>query len=174
MKYKAFTLVELILVMALLAILTVLLIGNLNSSLKKGRDAQRKNDLAQLQRALELYYEDNKGYPSFTSIFGKKLCQDLTCVVGEAGYMVKTPNDPNTASYQYIYYPAPTGSSGKSSYYYLYSYIENDLDKGSNVSIPGFVNPYDLNITECGASTPQVVCRYYSSSSNAPQLTPAP
>lgn len=173
MKRKGFTLVELILVMALLAILAIMLIGNFNASLKKGRDAQRKNDLSQLQKALEIYYEDNKSYPSFTSIFNKKLCPNDICTVGGITYMVKTPSDPTTTKYKYVYYPAPA-QNGITSYYYLYSYIENDQDQGPNVSMGGYDDPFGGSTTECGASTTQIFCRYYVSSSNAPQLTPRP
>jgi len=166
--------VELVLVMALLAILAVMLIGNFNASLKKGRDAKRKNDLSQVQKALELYYEDNKSYPTFTNIFSKKLCTNDICVVGSTIYMVKTPSDPTSTKYKYVYFPAPTTAIGVSPYYYLYSYIENDQDVGPNVNRGGYVIPADTDLTECGASTDTVFCRYYVSSSNAPQLTPSP
>lgn len=173
MKHKGFTLVELILVMALLSILAIMLIGNFNAVLKKGRDAQRKNDLAQLQKALEIYYEDNKSYPTFTAIFNKKLCKNSSCAVGDTNYMVRTPNDPNSSKYTYVYIPAPV-ENNKSTYYYLYSYIENDQDQGPNVSMTGFINPIDSTTTECGVVVNNTYCRYYISSSSAPQLTPAP
>jgi general secretion pathway protein G len=175
MKKKGFTLIELILVMALLAILAIMLIGNFNAALKKGRDAQRKNDLAQLQKALEMYYEDNKTYPTFTNIFGKKLCLADNCTNARPSYMVKTPTDPSSSKYTYVYYPGPA-LNGFSNYYYLYSYIENDQDQGQNVNMSGFINPDDASTTECKAvgSTTSTLCRYYVSSSSAPQLTPAP
>lgn len=173
MEHKGFTLIELILSMTLLAVLALMLIGNFSTTLKRGRDAQRKNDLSQLQKALELYYEDNKSYPTFTNIFNKKLCLDDNCGLGGTVYMVKTPTDPSSSKYTYIYYPEPV-QNGISSYYYLYSYMENDLDQGQNINNNGFVNPGDASITACGVAPISVYCRYYVSSSNAPQLTPAP
>lgn len=171
MKHKGFTLVELILVMALVAILALLIIGNFNATLKKGRDARRKNDLSQIQKTLELYYEDNRTYPVFADndIFGKKLCTGHTasattaCAVTETTYMVRTPQDPNSA-YTYRYEPSVSGSS-----YYLYAYIENDLDQSSGVSISGFTTN-----EKCDAAKTITNCRYAVSSSNADPLTPNP
>ena len=163
---QGFTLIELLLVIALLGLLAIILLGNFNQTLMRGRDSQRKNDMAQLQRALESYYEDNHTYPTFTSIFGQGLCTTQACAVNDTNYMVKTPNDPNSA-YTYLYVPAPTPNpSGPSSSYYMYTYIENTLDKGQNISQKGFTTN-----AKCGTN---IACRYYVSSSGAPQLTPSP
>jgi len=64
MNKKGFTLIELLLVIIILGFLTSLIAGNFFTSLKKGRDARRKGDLEQIQRALEMYYEDNRAYPN--------------------------------------------------------------------------------------------------------------
>lgn len=171
MKHKAhaFTLIELLIAIVILGMLVVMLIGNFNTTLKRGRDAQRKNDLSQIQKALELYYEDNKMYPVFAdnNIFGKKLCTSDAiiatgdCPAGDVTYMVRVPKDQNT-TYVYRYEPGPTGS-----FYYLYSYIENDLDQGNGVNINGFAGN-----EKCDAAMTTTNCRYYVGSSNASQLIP--
>ncbi len=166
MKYKAFTLIELLLAMAIMGILAVMLIGNFNTTMKRGRDAQRKNDLSQLQKALELYYEENSRYPigwASNDIFRKKLCTTPSCLASETVYMIKTPNDPSS-SFTYRYEPDANGSS-----YYLYTYIENDLDQGSAVSLTGYTTG-----EKCDAAKTTVDCRYYVGSSNAATLTPNP
>jgi len=160
---KSFTLIELLLSMTLLALLIVLFIGNYNTALKRGRDTQRKNDLSQLQKALEMYYEDNGTYPSFTDIFNTKLCTTAGCGATDTVYMIKTPRDPVLA-YTYRYVPNASGSL-----YYLYSFIENDLDSGSGVSVKGF----DTEVY-CDSAKTTVLCRYYVGSSNAPQVAPNP
>ena len=165
MNKKSFTLIELLLAITILGILATLVIGNYNYTLKRGRDAQRKNDLNTLQKTLEVFYEDNGAYPNFadTNIFGKKLCKTAailfttSCPIGEVTYMEKTPQDPNT-SYIYKYVPGLGGTS-----YYLYTYIENDLDTGSGVKIAGYAGVY------CNAGN-TALCRYYVSSSNADPL----
>jgi prepilin-type N-terminal cleavage/methylation domain-containing protein len=167
---QAFTLIELMVAMVILAILSLLLIGNFNTTMKRGRDASRKNDLGQIQRALEVYYEDNRGYPTFDIIANpiNKLCATQSCASGETVYMVKVPADPSTSyTYKYVPQPTPVGG-GVSSYYYLYSYLENDLDRGNGVNIKG----YTTN-AKCNAGN-TAVCKYYVGSTNAPQLTPSP
>ncbi|HCQ31158.1 TPA: hypothetical protein DIU27_02090 [Candidatus Collierbacteria bacterium] len=58
-----FTLIELLVVMGIMAVLTGLAAFNFNQSRLRARDVQRKNDLGQLQKALELYRNDNNEYP---------------------------------------------------------------------------------------------------------------
>jgi len=79
MNKKGFTLIELLVVIIVLGVLAALISGNFFTSLKKGRDAKRKADLEQIQRALEMYYEDKKAYPTFTFPFGGKLCENYPC-----------------------------------------------------------------------------------------------
>jgi len=60
---KGFTLVELLVVMAILGILVTLIGGAFVSAQMRGRDAQRKSDLKQIANALELFYNDYGHYP---------------------------------------------------------------------------------------------------------------
>ena len=50
--------IELILVMAIIGILSVIGIGSFTQATVKSKDTQRKNDLNQIAKALELYYND--------------------------------------------------------------------------------------------------------------------
>ena len=61
---RGFTLIELIVVIAIVGILTTLAVANVASSIKRARDSERINSLKQLQTALELYYQDHGSYPS--------------------------------------------------------------------------------------------------------------
>ena len=65
-KDKGFTLVELVLVVAIMGIMSVGIMLTLNpfAQFQKANDARRKSDLAQIQRALEIYYQDHGQYPS--------------------------------------------------------------------------------------------------------------
>lgn len=65
-KFKSgagFTLIELLVVMAIIGVLASLILLNIQSSLGRARDAQRKNDLKQIQTALQLYHNDYGHYP---------------------------------------------------------------------------------------------------------------
>lgn len=61
---EGFTVVELLIVMALIAILSIGALVAWQSQFAKARDAQRKTDLDKMQIALRLYYEDNGRFPT--------------------------------------------------------------------------------------------------------------
>lgn len=60
---KGFTLIELITVVAIIALLSTFVVASLSSSRQKSRDAQRIQAMKQVQNALELYRSDNNSYP---------------------------------------------------------------------------------------------------------------
>jgi prepilin-type N-terminal cleavage/methylation domain-containing protein len=62
-KNKGFSLIELLVVIAIIAVLTQVVIANMNDARKKSRDAKRISDVAQLQLALELYFNRCNAYP---------------------------------------------------------------------------------------------------------------
>ena len=66
MKQKGFTLVELLAVIAIIGVIAAVILVNLTSARSKSRDARRLADIYQFQKALELYYDDNKQYPPST------------------------------------------------------------------------------------------------------------
>ncbi|MCJ7740543.1 prepilin-type N-terminal cleavage/methylation domain-containing protein, partial [Candidatus Microgenomates bacterium] len=68
---SGFTLIELIIGMAIIAIISGALWGNFFSSLSKGRDSRRKQDLESVAKALEIYYNDKKAYPTALPAFGE-------------------------------------------------------------------------------------------------------
>ena len=60
---KAFTLIELVIVIAILGILLILSMMSWRRQLDKARDADRKTDLQRLSVAFEDYYNDHECYP---------------------------------------------------------------------------------------------------------------
>lgn len=138
-----FTFIELMLVIAILGVLLTLVSGNFLSSLKKGRDAKRKADLEQIQRAVEIYYDDNRAYPLTSSInfSGGQLCHPSGCATKV--YMQKIPNDPkSTGGYTYRYCTNATNSQ-----YQLYALFENSNDPKIIT-----VNPLSTCTTNCYSS----------------------
>ncbi len=105
---SGFTLVELLVVISILAMVTTLLFPNFMGARQRARDAQRKSDLLQIQKALELYKMDQNPpvYPT-TGAFGSSLCNQCwssnpNCT-GNV-YMRKFPCDPgSTVPSPYIY-----------------------------------------------------------------------
>lgn len=62
-SHKGFSLIELLVVIAIIALLTAIVTGNFTQSRGKSRDAKRVSDLAQIQLALELFFDRCNGYP---------------------------------------------------------------------------------------------------------------
>jgi prepilin-type N-terminal cleavage/methylation domain-containing protein len=129
---RGFTLMELIVVMAILAILSVMVMGSYRATQRKKNDLKRKSDLTQLGKALELYNNDLGVYPvSGTGLNAGKImgCGAGGLAVCEWGktvfsntttnivYMAKMPADP--LGRQKYYYD----SDG--TYYKLYASLEN-------------------------------------------------
>ena len=61
-KSKAFTLVELLIVVAILALLMGMLLPTLQKAMKIAEDAVCKTNLRSIQPALALYAHDHEGY----------------------------------------------------------------------------------------------------------------
>jgi len=59
-----FTLIELLVVIAIIGLLSSVVLASLNSARVKGRDAARMSNVKSLETAMELYYNDNNGYPT--------------------------------------------------------------------------------------------------------------
>lgn len=62
---RGFTLAELLIVVAIIILLLMFALINFRLQIQRGRDAQRKTDLAKIQRAYEEYYNDKGCYPPF-------------------------------------------------------------------------------------------------------------
>jgi len=82
---KAFTLIELLVVIAIIAVLATLAVVALQNSRANARDAKRLADVKQMQTALELYFNDNKNYPT-----------SITSAIATSGivYMATIPVSP--------------------------------------------------------------------------------
>lgn len=125
---QGFTILELMVVMAIIGILAALSIVSFQSSQIKARDSERKSNLKQIGLALETYYNDKGQYPTNSVDYKMNACvSEATCDWGDQWvdengtvYMVEIPAD-RTGGLTYFY-----ESDGRS--YQLYARLENDLD----------------------------------------------
>jgi general secretion pathway protein G len=61
---RGFTLVELLVVVAIISLLSSVVLASLQSARNRAQDAKRMADMKQLRIALEFYYDINKQYPA--------------------------------------------------------------------------------------------------------------
>jgi len=115
MNKKGFTLIEILVVIAIIGLLSTLAVVSLNNARSKSRDAKRVSDIKQVMTALELYYADNNGYPSGTSIdIGSSSAAVCLATGSTPGwqtaanctgtvYMGNVPKNPLPNGYKYTY-----------------------------------------------------------------------
>ena len=97
-----FTLIELLIVIAIISMLSALLVPNYMSARERARDTQRKNDLKQIQKAFEMYKQDqpSPAYPATIPPAGECWSSEPSCA-GNV-YMNNFPADPSVdQSYYY-------------------------------------------------------------------------
>ncbi len=91
---KAFTLLELLVVIGIIGILVALGTVSYSTAQKKARDAKRKNDLKAIQNALEQYYSVC-GF-SYPAPVNGNVPSSIICVDPPTTIMASTPKDPKT------------------------------------------------------------------------------
>lgn len=125
-KSKGFTLIELLVVIVILGILGSFTFANVFNGLPKARDAQRKNDLKQLQTALQLYYQDNNQYPTLTNCQSTTTCWTTLLGTNQSRYIKIIPKDPTNNNDHHYYYCSPATDNSK---YTLVAQLENSNDQ---------------------------------------------
>ncbi len=122
---QGFTIVELLVVIVVIAILVALTLPNLFGLQRRARDDARKNDLKNIQQALETYFNDNSAYPS-----GDMAAAGTVLAGGD--YIASIPSDPQGDAYTYT--PGScTGSACQS--YTLAADLENDNDPAATSGV---------------------------------------
>jgi prepilin-type N-terminal cleavage/methylation domain-containing protein len=156
---KGFTLIELLVVVSIISLLSSIVLTSVNNAKARGRDARRKEDFKQMQNALELYYNQNGGYPALGAPNPLQLTYNVRSNPAGSGTLLAAyyaffaplitqgfistiPIDPiNVASgatpysssttVNSIYYFFSNGTAGGSNatVYLLCSWLENQSDK---------------------------------------------
>lgn len=94
---RGFTLLELMVVIAIIGILISISTAAYTSAQKKSRDSRRTGDLKSIQNAFEQYYADNSKYPLSSS-----------CTVSASYLPAGIPKDPKTG----VTYPITCDATG--------------------------------------------------------------
>jgi prepilin-type N-terminal cleavage/methylation domain-containing protein len=126
MKRRGFTLIEILVVIAIIASIIAMAIPNYLSARQRASDVKKKEEMAQLKNALRLYYNDYNQYPlgnlagtvmSGCGAGGTSACPcisgSLDFAAGGSGcdtiYMKKFPTGFNAASTNIFYAQASSG-----------------------------------------------------------------
>ncbi len=123
---KAFTLIELLVVIAIIGSLSALFLPNFMAARERARDSQRKSDLKQIQKAFELYRQDqtDSSFPATLPTANQCWSSGGSGTICPAGniYMNKFPADPNRVDNggNYFYTSSAT--------YVLCACLENKAD----------------------------------------------
>lgn len=164
---KGFTLIELMLVMALIMILSVVGISSYTVATTKSRDTLRKGELSQIAKALESFNQDVGRYPKSSSPDNEIMCYSrsvstvthsdceanrklVATIDGESTTYITIPNDPD--SFKQYTYISPDDDSD----FGLYAALENTSDK--DMIIDSMTGLPDLD--PWGVSCGNVQCNY--------------
>ncbi len=111
---RGFTLIELMIVVAIIAILAGILIPNFVNARSQAQTAACESNLRSIATALELYYADNQIYPSASGAS----VQPALFTVNGVSYLNNTPKDPAAQSSNATYSITTTqaGGGGPASY----------------------------------------------------------
>ena len=142
---KGFTLVELLAVIAIMAILSTIVVVQINGSKERARDNQRKADLLKIATALEFYRTDNKAYPSNLSTEPNTVLNSGLKDALVPTYLPSMPTDPKnpvSTKYdeQYQYVSSATGAN-KSTSFTLYAVLEKPTAEDSATPLPAQALP---------------------------------
>ena len=103
---KGFTLIEVMVVVAILGLLAAMVVPNLIGRDEEARINKAKQDISALENALDLYRLDNFAYPStdqgLEALVKKPSGTPEAKRYKQGGYIKKLPTDPWGNSYQYL------------------------------------------------------------------------
>lgn len=166
----AFTLVELLVVISILAVLMAVAIANLAGARGRARDAKIKIELKELKNALRLYYNDYQSYPDTDAVNSPyilgcgtdhiHLCPNACDNEFSAGgtnctdatvYMKRFPRGADGSTVYWHY--KPYGATNDD--FCLYTTLENVGDKEVQASWQRCATPCG---TDCDNGTEYCVC----------------
>ncbi len=133
-----FTLIELMVVIAIIGMLASVVLASLSASQREARDQRRIADLKQLQKAFELYIGDHYNYPREAQGMNGDISTNETFQAELAPYLTGTPVDPagiGNATYRYYYDGAHTCVA--TDYAVIFA---KQMDKPENSNYASFLN----------------------------------
>src|SRR5471030_404689 len=105
-RQRGFTLIEIMVVIAILGILAALIVPKIMSRPDEARRVAAKQDIGTVMQALKLYRLDNGRYPTqeqgLRALVEKPATDPVPTNWKDGGYLERLPNDPWGNGYQYL------------------------------------------------------------------------
>ena len=105
-KQLGFTLIEIMVVVAILCMLAAMIVPKLVGRTDDARRMAARQDIATLSQAMKLYKLDNFQYPTteqgLRALVSKSTIEPIPKNWKDSGYIEKLPKDPWGAPYQYL------------------------------------------------------------------------
>lgn len=164
MRKKGFTLIEMLIVVAILAILIMGALMNVKTNRDKAVDAKSKSELARLKIAFEDYYNDHNCYPPAEWFDNADDCGSSSL----KPYLNTIPCDPRTN------YPFPVEYDGEAcgSWFKIYAELKNTQDAA--ISSLCDANGSTLGNYGVGSSNVNITINCTSLTTSSPTPTPLP
>lgn len=157
-----FSLIELLVVVAIIGLLAAIVYPNTSGSRAKARDAQRISDIAQLQFAITLYYDRCGVYPAGGEVLSLTQNNYGVCPSGVTfGTFISSIPTPPAGTTQTVYDYATTGANGSPSGYILHAKLESPnaaVAKGLSSRPAGYGTASDNSFTCSNTSTSLEYC----------------
>lgn len=138
MTRRAFTMIELMVVVAIIGLMASVVLALLTGVQKDARDKRRIDDLTQIQKALELYYTDHQYYPKESAGANGDVSTNITFMTMMQTYLKGIPRDPTgLADPTFYYYYDGKANCGGTDYALVFV---RQLDKPENSNYADFLN----------------------------------
>lgn len=114
MNKKGFTLIELMVVIALIGILASVILASFTAVRARNRDGKRVSDIREIEKALSLYQIENNTFPIPTDPDEEVILSsedEISAVLENAGHISNVPTDPQHPATSYTYQTNAQGST---------------------------------------------------------------
>lgn len=107
---RGFTIIELLVVMAIIAMLTSVVLVVMTDLQAKSRDTRRMEDVREIQKALSLYYVDGNRFPQAASPVTITGSDSFSTTLVNSGAISAVPADPVSPDFDYTYQATTSAS----------------------------------------------------------------